>query len=128
MTVTARRLTAVKSAGAAGDKRDLILRAATRVFAQNGFFQSQVADVARVHARACLLALRVEAEVEVDGVDEPALLGEADQLGPDLQAQLLAQGGLYARLYREQFLAERPADAAEAVDGTPGEPAGALAD
>lgn len=47
MAVAARRLTAVKSAGAA-DKRDLILRAATRVFAQNGFFQSQVADVARV--------------------------------------------------------------------------------
>ncbi len=48
MAVAARRLTAVKPAGATGDKRDLILRAATRVFAQNGFFQSQVADVARV--------------------------------------------------------------------------------
>lgn len=47
MAVAARRLTAVKPAGTA-DKRDLILRAATRVFAQNGFFQSQVADVARV--------------------------------------------------------------------------------
>jgi len=45
--VAARRLSAVRPAGA-GDKRDLILRAATRVFAQNGFFQSQVADVARV--------------------------------------------------------------------------------
>ena len=31
-----------------GPKRDAILRAATKVFAQNGFFQSQVADVARV--------------------------------------------------------------------------------
>ena len=30
-----------------GDKRDAILRAATKVFAQNGFFQSQVADVAK---------------------------------------------------------------------------------
>ncbi len=30
------------------DKRDLILRAATKVFAQHGYFQSQVADVARV--------------------------------------------------------------------------------
>ena len=30
------------------DKRDAILRAATKVFAQHGFFQSQVADVARV--------------------------------------------------------------------------------
>ncbi len=48
MAVAARRLTAVKPAGATGDKRDLILRAATRVFARNGFFQSQVADVARV--------------------------------------------------------------------------------
>jgi len=46
--VAARRLTAVRPAGAAGDKRDQILRAATRVFAQNGFFQSQVADVAKV--------------------------------------------------------------------------------
>ena len=35
-------------AAPAGDKRDLILRAATKVFAQNGYFQSQVADVARV--------------------------------------------------------------------------------
>ena len=32
----------------AGDKRDAILRAATHVFAQRGFFQSQVADIARV--------------------------------------------------------------------------------
>ncbi|MGE3887600.1 MAG: TetR/AcrR family transcriptional regulator C-terminal domain-containing protein [Vicinamibacterales bacterium] len=30
------------------DKRDAILRAAVRVFARHGFFQSQVADVARV--------------------------------------------------------------------------------
>lgn len=47
MAVAARRLAAVKPAGAT-DKRDLILRAATRVFAQHGFFQSQVADVAKV--------------------------------------------------------------------------------
>lgn len=56
---TARRLTAVKptvaepstspgSSRARDDKRDAILRAATRVFAQNGFHQSQVADIARV--------------------------------------------------------------------------------
>jgi TetR/AcrR family fatty acid metabolism transcriptional regulator len=44
---THRRLSIVRAA-TAGDKRDLILRAATKVFAQNGFFQSQVADVARV--------------------------------------------------------------------------------
>src|SRR6188508_1332764 len=46
-TSTNRRLTIVRAAPA-GEKRDLILRAATKVFAQNGFFQSQVADVARV--------------------------------------------------------------------------------
>jgi TetR/AcrR family transcriptional regulator, fatty acid metabolism regulator protein len=48
MPATARKLTAVKAASAGTDKRDAILRAATKVFAQNGFFQSQVADVARV--------------------------------------------------------------------------------
>jgi TetR/AcrR family fatty acid metabolism transcriptional regulator len=32
---------------AVSDKRELILKAATKVFAQNGFFNSQVADVAR---------------------------------------------------------------------------------
>ena len=37
----------VRTPAAAGDKRDAILKAATRVFARNGFFQSQVADVAR---------------------------------------------------------------------------------
>lgn len=34
-------------ARARGDKREVILRAATRVFARKGFHQSQVADVAR---------------------------------------------------------------------------------
>ena len=38
---------AAKTTVVVADKRDLILRAATKVFAQNGFFQSQVADVAR---------------------------------------------------------------------------------
>jgi TetR/AcrR family fatty acid metabolism transcriptional regulator len=33
--------------GGAPDKRDLILKAATQVFARRGYFQSQVADVAR---------------------------------------------------------------------------------
>jgi TetR/AcrR family transcriptional regulator, fatty acid metabolism regulator protein len=47
-TSSARRLAVVRQPAAAGDKRDLILRAATKVFAQNGYFQSQVADVARV--------------------------------------------------------------------------------
>jgi TetR/AcrR family transcriptional regulator, fatty acid metabolism regulator protein len=32
---------------AAGDKREAILRAATKVFAENGYFNSKVADVAR---------------------------------------------------------------------------------
>ena len=44
---TARKLSVVRP-GSAGEKRDAILRAATKVFAQNGFFQSQVADVAKV--------------------------------------------------------------------------------
>src|ERR671911_2327936 len=47
-TSSARRLTVVRQPAATGDKRDLILRAATKVFAQNGYFQSQVADVAKV--------------------------------------------------------------------------------
>ena len=46
-TSSARRLAVVRNAPS-GDKRDLILRAATKVFAQHGYFQSQVADVARV--------------------------------------------------------------------------------
>ena len=46
-TSSNRRLSLVRAAPA-GEKRDLILRAATKVFAQNGYFQSQVADVARV--------------------------------------------------------------------------------
>lgn len=44
---SARRLSVVRQSPG-GDKRDLILKAATKVFAQNGFFNSQVADVARV--------------------------------------------------------------------------------
>ena len=44
---SSRRMTLLKPP-ASPDKREAILRAATRVFARNGFFQSQVADVARV--------------------------------------------------------------------------------
>ena len=47
-TSSARRLSVVRHPSATVDKRDAILRAATKVFARNGFFQSQVADVARV--------------------------------------------------------------------------------
>ena len=47
MPATARSLTAVRSPAPTGDKREAILRAATQVFAAKGFFQSQVADVAR---------------------------------------------------------------------------------
>ena len=36
------------SRSAAGDKREAIMRAATKVFARNGYFNSKVADVARV--------------------------------------------------------------------------------
>jgi TetR/AcrR family fatty acid metabolism transcriptional regulator len=46
MPATARSLSAVRSQPA-GDKREAILKAATQVFAAKGFFQSQVADVAR---------------------------------------------------------------------------------
>ena len=38
----------VSPRAAAGDKREAILRAATKVFARNGYFNSKVADVARV--------------------------------------------------------------------------------
>src|SRR5215212_9059491 len=48
VSASARKLSFVKQHAANTDKRDAILRAATKVFAQNGFFQSQVADVARV--------------------------------------------------------------------------------
>ena len=47
MPVTARRVTTARVHAPSADKRDAILRAATDVFARNGFFQSQVADVAR---------------------------------------------------------------------------------
>ncbi len=43
-----RKLTAPRAPQAVADKREAILKAATRVFARNGFFQSQVADVARI--------------------------------------------------------------------------------
>ena len=46
MPSSSRRLTAVKPPAPA-DKREAILKAATRRFARNGFFQSQVADIAR---------------------------------------------------------------------------------
>jgi TetR/AcrR family fatty acid metabolism transcriptional regulator len=43
---SARSLPAARSA--VGDKREAILRAATHVFARNGYFNSKVADIARV--------------------------------------------------------------------------------
>ena len=48
MPVTAsRRLAAARAPVQPVDKRDAILRAATDVFARHGFFQAQVADIAR---------------------------------------------------------------------------------
>ncbi|MEO7134190.1 MAG: TetR/AcrR family transcriptional regulator [Vicinamibacterales bacterium] len=41
-------MSVVRAQAPPGEKRDLILKAATKVFAQNGYFNSQVADVARV--------------------------------------------------------------------------------
>jgi TetR/AcrR family fatty acid metabolism transcriptional regulator len=46
-STVSRRLPAPRTQSPIGDKRDAILKAATRIFARNGFFQSQVADVAR---------------------------------------------------------------------------------
>jgi TetR/AcrR family fatty acid metabolism transcriptional regulator len=43
-----RRVPTARALPPLADKRDAILKAATRVFAQRGFFQSQVADIARV--------------------------------------------------------------------------------
>ena len=45
-TASVRRLSPQRQTPIA-DKREAILRAATQVFAARGFFQSQVADVAR---------------------------------------------------------------------------------
>src|SRR6187431_782816 len=91
-TSSNRRLSIVRAAPA-GEKRDLILRAATRVFAQNGFFQSQVADVARVAGVAAgtvylyfkgkddllvsifersMSAVIAEGRAAVDGIADPA--------------------------------------------------------
>src|SRR5919199_1812711 len=44
---SARTLPAPPRPAAAGDKREAILRAATKVFARNGYFNSKVADIAR---------------------------------------------------------------------------------
>ena len=44
---TSRKSAALRTVPPIADKRDAILKAATRVFARNGFFNSQVADVAR---------------------------------------------------------------------------------
>jgi TetR/AcrR family transcriptional regulator, fatty acid metabolism regulator protein len=47
MPVSSRRLSLSRAPAQPVDKRDNILRAATAVFARHGFFQAQVADVAR---------------------------------------------------------------------------------
>jgi TetR/AcrR family fatty acid metabolism transcriptional regulator len=44
---TALRKVSTRSAAPALDKREAILKAATQVFARHGYFQSQVADIAR---------------------------------------------------------------------------------
>lgn len=88
-----RRLSVVRQSPAGGDKRDLILKAATKVFAQNGFFQSQVADVAKVAGVAAgtvylyfeskddllvsifeqsMRTVLAEGRAAIDGVDDPA--------------------------------------------------------
>jgi TetR/AcrR family transcriptional regulator, fatty acid metabolism regulator protein len=42
-----RKVSSLRASGPSPDKREAILRAATQVFARHGYFQSQVADVAR---------------------------------------------------------------------------------
>jgi TetR/AcrR family fatty acid metabolism transcriptional regulator len=90
MPLAARKLSRVPPPAA--DKREAILKAATQVFARNGFFQSQVADVARaagVAAGTVYLYFRgkddilvslfertmrealAEARVALDGVADP---------------------------------------------------------
>lgn len=92
-SAASRKLTAVKTAAPVADKRDAILRAATKVFAQNGFFQSQVADVARVAGVAAgtvylyfrgkddllvsifersMQTVIAEGRAAIEGVDDPA--------------------------------------------------------
>ena len=92
-SAASRKLTAVKTAAPVADKRDAILRAATKVFAQNGFFQSQVADVARVAGVAAgtvylyfrgkddllvsifersMHTVIAEGRAAIEGVDDPA--------------------------------------------------------
>ena len=46
-STASRRLATTRAQAPVADKRDAILKAATRMFARNGFFQSQVADIAR---------------------------------------------------------------------------------
>lgn len=92
-SAASRKLTAVKTGAPVADKRDAILRAATKVFAQNGFFQSQVADVARVAGVAAgtvylyfrgkddllvsifersMQTVIAEGRAAIEGVDDPA--------------------------------------------------------
>lgn len=89
---SARRVSFVRQAAASSEKRDHILKAATKVFAQNGFFQSQVADVARVAGIAAgtvylyfkgkddllvsifersMKDVLAEGRAAIDGVDDP---------------------------------------------------------
>lgn len=91
-TSSVRRISFVKQAVATSEKREAILKAATKVFAQKGFFQSQVADVARVAGVAAgtvylyfkgkddllvsifersMKDVLAEGRAAVDGVDDP---------------------------------------------------------
>jgi len=92
-TATSRRVSFVRQTAATSDKRGMILKAATKVFAQHGFFQSQVADVARVAGVAAgtvylyfeskddllvsifeqsMQTVLAEGRAAIDGVDDPA--------------------------------------------------------
>ncbi len=108
-----RRMALVKPA-ASPDKREAILRAATRVFARNGFFQSQVADIARVagvaagtvylyfHGKDDLLVSIFERTMREAIAEARAALEGVD----DVQARLLRIAQLHLeRLGRDRDLA-----------------------
>ena len=112
-TSTARRVGPARPAPLP-DKRDAILQAATRVFAQNGFHQSQVADVARVAGVAAgtvyiyfrgkddlLVSIFERTMAEVIGEGRRALEGLDD---PVDRLRAIARLHL-ARLGRERHLA-----------------------
>src|SRR4026208_2501962 len=97
----ARRLSFVKQHATSNDKRDLILKAATKAFAQTGFFQSQVADVARVAGVAAgtvYLYFRSKDDLLVSIFERTTRAAVAD--GPAALADVAVPGGRLRRIAR----------------------------